>query len=81
MRIIQSVAPDLSVGLTDDNKLVIMVETSNRQGEVTDIDHLVHALRSLELIQMEISTQTPKGTPAEVELLLQAKAEAEEAQQ
>lgn len=73
MRIIQSVAPELSVALTDDNRLVIMVETSSRTGEVTDIDHLVHTLRSLELIQMEISTRSaPSGTPAEVELLSEA---------
>jgi hypothetical protein len=55
MQIIQSVAPDMSAGLTNDNKLVIMVETEDGEqlAEVTDIDHLVRTLRNLELVQME----------------------------
>lgn len=55
MQIIQSVAPDMSAALTNDNKLVIMVETDDGEhlAEVTDIDHLVRTLRNLELIQME----------------------------
>ena len=71
MRIIQSVAPELNVALTNDNKLVIMVDTDDGEvlAEVTDIDHLVASLRRMELIQMELSARPSNMiTTAEVEL-------------
>lgn len=71
MRHIQSVAPDMSVCLTNDNKLVIMVETEDGEqlAEITDIDHLVRTVRHLELIQMEdAALPSSMITTAEVEL-------------
>jgi hypothetical protein len=71
MRAIKSVGPDLSVALTNDNKLVVMVE-DDKYGEflaeVTDIDNLVRKLRELELIQMERSTTPGMVTSAEADL-------------
>jgi hypothetical protein len=55
MQIIQSVAPDLNVCLTDSNQLVIMVddEEGEHLAEVTDIDRLIQALRHVHLVQAE----------------------------
>jgi hypothetical protein len=55
MQQIKEVTPDLAAGLTNSNKLVILVDTEDGEHmvEVTDIDALVGALRNLELIQME----------------------------
>jgi hypothetical protein len=55
MQQIKEVTPGLAAGLTNSNKLVVMVDTEDGEHmvEVTDIDALVGALRNLELIQME----------------------------
>jgi hypothetical protein len=55
MRIIQSVAPDMSVCLTNDNRLVIMVEDEDGEhlAEITDMDKLIQAVRRLDQISTE----------------------------
>lgn len=74
MQLIKEVTPDLAAGLTNDNKLVVMVDSEYGEvlAEVTDIDALVGALRNLELVQMERrswgAVDTGTVTTAEVEL-------------
>lgn len=71
MRIIQSVAPDMSVCLTNDNRLVIMVETEDGEhlAEITDMDRLFQAVRHVDLVRAENPTdRVPQTTTAEVEL-------------
>lgn len=59
MREMRSVAPDVTVCLTDANEIAVMVETEDGArravGKITDLDVLVQRLRELELIQMENS--------------------------
>lgn len=71
MRIIQAVGPDLSVGLTDTNRLVIIVDTDDGEhmAEVAEIEVLAQALREMDLVQMENSRRAgPCATTAETDL-------------
>jgi hypothetical protein len=72
MREIRSVAPDLSVGLTDTNKIVVIVETDDGEfmAEVPNIRVLGTRLRELELIKLE-------GGPSSSRLMTITSAEAE----
>lgn len=71
MRIIQSVGPDLNVCLTNDNKLVIMIDNEDGEvlAEITDMDRLFQAVRHVDLVRAENpSDRPPMITTAEVEL-------------
>jgi hypothetical protein len=74
MQQMREVTQNLATGLTNSNKLVIVVDTEDGEHmvEVTDIDALVGALRNLELVQMERrqwgAVDTGTTTTAEAEL-------------
>ena len=72
MRITKDIGPGLLAGLTNDNKLVIMVETDEGEflAEVKDIDYLTATLRHLELVQMENRGESSRSplTTAEADL-------------
>ena len=58
MKLIKSVAPDLSVCLTNDNRVAVMVdnEYGEQLAEVTDVEALVRTLR-------EFATLRPASMP------------------
>jgi len=69
VKFIKSVAPDLSVCLTNDNRIAVMVDNAEGEhlAEVTDVEALVRTLREFATLQPG-TMPTGTLTTAEFEL-------------